>query len=380
MTMTERERYKATLLFQKTDRVPFDPGDGRESTLAAWHTQGLPPEVTDYKAYVCDLLGIPAEARPSTARIDPGVSFRMIPEFGEKVIEKREGSLVVQDWKGNICEISDRYDLRYLRKPLDFVTRRWIKCPVESRADWEEMRNRYQPEDPRRFPADFLERARQLRDRTYPSCLWDFPGPFWQLREWLGFEQLCMLFLDDPGWVREMIDFWHEFVAHVLDRMLQHYVPDLIMVSEDMAYKLKAMISPEMCRRFLLPCWRHWAEICRDAGVPILAIDCDGYVGELLPLWIEAGFVCNFPMEVAAGNDLPAARREYGTKMAFLGGVDKRAMAKGGGFLRDEIDRLRPVIESGGYIPGCDHGIPADVPWPSFVEYCRLLAKATGWL
>jgi hypothetical protein len=42
--------------------------------------------------------------------------------------------------------------------------------------------------------------------------------------------------------------------------------------------------------------------------------------------------------------------------------------------------RLRPVIEDGGYIPGCDHGVPHDVSWPDFVNYTRLLAEATGWL
>ena len=45
-----------------------------------------------------------------------------------------------------------------------------------------------------------------------------------------------------------------------------------------------------------------------------------------------------------------------------------------------EIERLRPVIHGGGYIPGCDHGIPTDVSWSNYLEYCRLLAQATGWL
>ena len=48
--------------------------------------------------------------------------------------------------------------------------------------------------------------------------------------------------------------------------------------------------------------------------------------------------------------------------------------------IRAEIDRVRPVIEDGGYIPGCDHGVPHDISWPNFVHYARLLAQATGWL
>ena len=100
----------------------------------------------------------------------------------------------------------------------------------------------------------------------------------------------------------------------------------------------------------------------------------------LIPIMIDAGFDYVDPMEVAAGNDLPALRREYGNKVAFGGGIDKREIARGGQHIVREIDRLRPVIESGGYIPSCDHGIPVDVGWTDFVHYVQVLAKATGWL
>ncbi|MCL5019083.1 MAG: hypothetical protein M1426_01210 [Patescibacteria group bacterium] len=40
--MNERERYLETLLFGKPDKIPFQPGEPRESTLRVWHEQGLP--------------------------------------------------------------------------------------------------------------------------------------------------------------------------------------------------------------------------------------------------------------------------------------------------------------------------------------------------
>jgi uroporphyrinogen decarboxylase len=82
---------------------------------------------------------------------------------------------------------------------------------------------------------------------------------------------------------------------------------------------------------------------------------------------------------VAAANDLPALRRQYGKQVGYYGGVDKRAIAKGGQTIRHEIDCLKPVIDGGGFIPSCDHGVPHDVSWGNFVEYARLLAKVTGW-
>ena len=375
--MTERERWIATLGFAQPDRVPFSPGHARKSTREAWYTQGLAREVTDIEGHVRKLLGIPPATRQST--VWPGVNFQMRPQFEEKVIERRSGTLIVQDWKGNLCEIADQFDVSYLRDAIDFVTRSWIRCPVESRADWPDMARRYEAGDAARFPADFTVRCRQLQARDYPSGLW-LSGPFWQLREWLGFESLCMLFIDDPTFAQELIDFWEHFVTRLLRKTFQHYVPDYVLICEDMAYKEKPMIGPDMCRRFLMRCWRTWGDVCRDAGVPIYEVDSDGNVSELIPVWIEAGFSCNSPQEVAAGNDLPSFRRQYGALMAYRGGVDKRAMAKGGAALRDEIARLRPVIHAGGFIPSCDHGIPPDVTWPNFIEYCRRLAEATGWI
>jgi uroporphyrinogen decarboxylase len=161
---------------------------------------------------------------------------------------------------------------------------------------------------------------------------------------------------------------------------MRHMVPDVVHLSEDMAYKEHAMISPAMTREFLLPAYQRWGEIVRRHKCPVYAMDSDGHVGELIPIWIEAGINLCDPMEVAAGNDLPAYRRRYGRNMAYRGGIDKRAIAKGGAAIEAEFARLAPAIRAGGYIPGCDHGVPADVSWANYVRYVGLLAKATGWM
>jgi uroporphyrinogen decarboxylase len=375
--MNARERYLETVLFGAPDRIPLEPGGGRESTRRAWHAQGLPRDVTNYNEYAY------RQAGGTLPWPESGEWFvvreRMNPQFEEKIIEEKEGSRIVQDWKGNICEISSEFDPRYLREAIDFVTRRWIKCPVESRADWEDMKTRYRADDPSRLPANPAELGRSLRDRKHPIAF-HFSGPFWQMREWLGFENLCTMFYDDPDLVRDMVKFWTDYVAGLLARSLACCVPDEVHLSEDMAYKSFAMISPAMTREFLLPCYRRWGEIVRAAGVPVYAMDSDGFIGELIPIWMEAGMNLCDPIEVAAGNDINDFRARFGRKMAFRGGVDKRAMAKGGRATEAEIERLRPVMKSGGFIPSCDHGVPPDVAWPDYQYYVKLLARETGWL
>ena len=147
-----------------------------------------------------------------------------------------------------------------------------------------------------------------------------------------------------------------------------------------MAYKEKSMISPAMTREFLLPVWTRWVKEAKAGGVKLVDMDSDGKVDELIPIWIEAGIdVCD-PIEVAAGNDINAYRRKFGKKIAYRQGVDKRCMAKGGKVIEAELKRIEPVVRAGGYIPGCDHGVPPDISWPDFINYSKLLAEMTGWL
>jgi uroporphyrinogen decarboxylase len=376
--MNERQRFLKSLTFDKPDKITFEPGWPRESTLAAWHQQGLPSDVDWYDA-LHKILGIPRQ--PSGARLELDVDFRIFPQFEEKILDHRNGHFIVQDWMGAITEISDQFDYTYIRCAKDFVTRKWHRFPVNSRQDWvEKICPRYDPNSPGRFPSNFQTRASAWKAREYPLKV-SVNGPFWQMREWCGFEGLCTFMVEDPSFVDEMGSFWKQFIVEMLKQILPVVQPDFVMVNEDMAYKEHSMISPKMVRKFLLPVWSEWIVLLKDYGVPLVFMDSDGYAGELLPLWIEAGFNGSYPTEVAAGNDIVAYRRKYGQKMAFIGGIDKRALAAGGEIMRQEVLRVvPPLLELGGFIPGCDHGVPPDISWPDFIAYSHLLGELTGWI
>jgi uroporphyrinogen decarboxylase len=374
--MPFREQYLKALLFENPERIPLLPGEPRESTLRAWREQGL-PEGADYFQAMLAELGLPSITQEFRTVAAP---FKMIPTFEEKVLEHRDGHYLVQDWMGAITEISDTYDYTYIRSPKDFVTRKWHKFPVETRADWEGMKDRFQMDAPERFALDVVEAAGAPESRPFVVSI-DFNGPFWQLREWCGLVNLCLLFADQPEFVREMIDFWQEFVSRALARLFSVVPVDRVRISEDMAYKGYSMISPAMVRQFLLPSYRRWVSEIRATGCSLIDIDSDGYIADLIPLWIEAGINACEPLEVAAGNDVLAYRQRHGRRMAYLGGIDKRAIAAGGEALETEVRRVGPpLLEAGGFIPGCDHGVPPDISWPNYLTYSRLLAQLCGWL
>ena len=181
--MTDRERTIKTLLYQNPDKIPFAPGAPRKSTIERWRGEGLPESVAWFD-YVCDKINVPV---PKKAPYPPAtVDFRMIPWFEEKILDHMDGHYVIQDWMGAILEIDDKYDYTYIRNAIDFVTRRWIKCPVETLEDWAEMKKRYDPDAPARVAALNPDEAARLDARDDFFSI-NINGPFWQLREWLGF-------------------------------------------------------------------------------------------------------------------------------------------------------------------------------------------------
>lgn len=242
------------------------------------------------------------------------------------------------------------------------------------------MKKRYDVSSSERFPHDFEERCRVFKERDYPLTI-AFSGLFWQLCDWCGLENLCIMMIEQPDFVAEMAGFQGDFVSGVLDKVLDGFCPDRVFVNEDMAYKTHSMISPAMTMKYLMPTYQTQIPKLKKKGCPIIEIDSDGYIGELIPIWIEAGFNCCSPAEVAAHNDIVEYRKLYGKKMAFQGGIDKRCIAKGGNVIENELRRIiLPLLKQGGFIPSCDHGVPHDISWNNYIEYSGLLAKMTGWL
>ena len=136
-----------------------------------------------------------------------------------------------------------------------------------------------------------------------------------------------------------------------------------------MCYRAGPLISPAMFRAFILPRYRRIMDLVRSRGVHAIFVDSDGDVSQLIPLWLEAGINGVYPMEVAAGMDVVALRREYGRDLRMTGGIDKRVLAEGREAIDRELAAKLPLAQEGGYIPHIDHAIPHDVPYENFAYF-----------
>ena len=126
----------------------------------------------------------------------------------------------------------------------------------------------------------------------------------------------------------------------------------------------------------MLPRYRKVVDFGRSQGVHFFALDSGGNIDPLIPVWMDSGIDILYPFEVQAGIDVLAVRKKYGRSLRIWGGVDKRPLAVGPEATDEELQRVKPLIADGGYIPMLDHSATPDIPYQNhrhFLEHLRMI-------
>lgn len=358
--MQPHERFLAHMRFQPTDRLPLWEWAPWPSALRRWQREALgdgnePPQFAECENKV--LLG---------------VDLWMLPRYPEEVVAEDERTITARTDRGVLQ--------RTLKSPDEMSMPEHIAYPVQSRADWEALKHRFDPADPTRFPAGWEAQCAQWRQEG-PILV--FQGPrspslFGFVRELMGPERTLYAFHDDPALVHDMMEVSTELTLGLLPRVLAEAPLTAIYFWEDMAYCAGPLISPKMFRQFMIPRYRRITDLARSRGVDTIFVDSDGDVSQLIPLWLEAGVNGIYPMEVAAGMDVVKLRRQYGKNLLMTGGIDKRVLAQDRRAIDEELERKVPLAYEGGYIPHIDHAIPHDVPYENFTYYWERKRQLLG--
>ena len=352
--MTARERWNAIFKFEKFDRVFNCEFGWWKDTLKRWHSEGLPEEIDTNekgdKYFNFDPVGgIP-------------VNLGLIPNFEEEIIEETDSYVIKRDTTGVISKVF---------KDGTSTIPHYIKFPISNKKDWEEFRERLKPDISKRYPENWEDLKKEWEERDYPVGI-SVGSLFGWIRNWMGFENCLIAFYDQPELIAEMMDYIVYFVLETVEKALEGVEGiDFALFWEDMAFKTQPMISPQLFKKFMVPRYKKITERLEKAGIDTVIVDCDGNINELVSLWLEAGVNVMFPLEINSGSDPVILRKKYGRKVLLKGGVDKIALIHGKEAIDKELERIKDVVEDGGYIPHVDHRVPADVSYENYIYYLK---------
>ncbi len=349
--MNERERFRAIASGDLTGEafLPYNLNHAwfMDETVERWSEQGMPPDASPREFFGLDRIEFFGAA-----------PYAPLPPFEERMLSEDEETKVVVDAIG--------LTKRVFKANENSKMPQWLDFPIKSRSDFRAFAERLDPGTPARFGERWERLVAEWSGRDYPLGV--ASGSFYghTLQRWVGTENLCMLFYDDPSLVHEMMEHLEWFFLALVKRAVAEVDFDFASFGEDIAFKGRSFLSPEMFREFIQPRYVSICNLLRENGIDTIFVDSDGYIDELVPLWMEVGVNGFSPLEVAAGTDAEVLKRRYGSDIVLAGNIDKRSVAAGGEALERETDKAKRLCDAGRYFPAVDHSVPPDVSLASF--------------
>jgi len=297
------------------------------------------------------------------------VNLGFCPRFERIVLAEDDETRTVRDALG----------ITFVEKKGHATIPRFLDNPIKTRGDWETIkRERLNPHAPERFPANWNQAIRAMKERDAAVQIGGYPfGLFGTLRDFMGVERLLLAFYDEPELIHEMMDFLTDFWLAIYERALKDIQIDHIHIWEDMSGKQGPLISPAMFRQFMTPNYERIVAFAKRHGISVVSVDTDGNVDILMPLFQECGMNLVLPFEVQAGCDVVALREQY-PGICLHGGIDKRALALGFGEIDGELDRIGGMFGISGYIAAPDHLIHPEVSLENFQYFIERLKERIG--
>ncbi len=343
--MTSRERVLAALNHEETDRVPIHDSPWAY-TVSRWHKEGLPPDQSPDRYFGYEMAFHGAD-----------LSFQL----PHTVLEETETYTIYKDANGAVRRSFKDHE----------STPELIDFTVTSREIWEEYKPRLAWNDGRVDWENGLKANKRLREEGKFVCYGAAFG-YDKVQGIVGSERLLMSMVQEPDWVKDMFDTVVDILIEACEQMTARgFVFDGAFVYDDMGYRNATLFSPAAYRALEFPSQKRMCDYFHSKGLKVILHSC-GNVNQFVPMLIQAGFDCLQPLEVKAGMDVVRLKKEFGDRLAFMGGIDVRAMAADDpAVIEQEISSKISVAKvGGGYIYHSDHSVPSNV---SFEQYKRVI-------
>ena len=347
--MNSKERFARILKHQPVDRIGLFEVYWRE-TAVKWAAEGhfaKPEDISDH--FSLDVRRTGGEITPANYRL---INLMGDVETADVVVEETETTKVVRDGNGAL--------LRWIKNGAGAPEH--IGFAVAERQDWEdEILPRLLDEKTHEKRIDFAvyreTRQKCARDRTFMTC--GVVGAFDTMSTMCGHENLLIGMAADPDWVRRMAGLYAELTVRLLEVLFERGgQPDGLWVWDDLGYKHTPFMSPAMYRELIMPAHKKLFDFAHSRGLPVV-LHCDGFVEPLLPSLIEAGIDCLQPIEIKAGMDLLRIKKNFGDKIALIGGMDERVLETNDleAVERELAAKLPGAMAGSGYVLQADHSV-----------------------
>jgi len=287
-------------------------------------------------------------------------SFNVVADldFEEEVLEETDETVLTRNGNGAVFRKHKQHD----------ATPEHVAFSVTDRAGWlDQIKPKLTP-DRRRINFEGYREAKERARKAGRFFVWSGVNVFEIMKDVCGHEHMLVGMALDPDWVRDMADTYARLTVALQEILFaEEGYPDGIWYYEDMGFKQRPFMSPQMYREIVFPAHKYSMDYAKSQSLPVIVHSC-GYVEPLIPDMIKAGVDCLQVIEIKAGMDLLKLHKEFGDRLSFMGGIDVRVLYTNDRAQIDaELEKKIPTVMQGfGYALHSDHSIPNTVDYPVY--------------
>jgi len=241
------------------------------------------------------------------------------------------------------------------------------------------FRRHYDPDQPSRYEKGFVERSLRLHEEGRVVYVDASGGGLLQMLgvgDWDSLVGACVALIERPRMVEDLVNRTTDFYCVCLERVLSKVPVDYASFYEPIAYNMGPVISPGMFERFALPGYRKVIDLLERHHIPLrILCTTGGDLRPLLPSLIDAGINGLWISNITnTGMEYPRLRRQFGSEIALIGGIDTTALARDEAAVQKAVERTVPeLLASGHYLPCLDDRPRSDIPFANYRWYRRIL-------
>lgn len=346
--MTGRERMERIFRHQKADRIGLYEhfwGDTHKS----WTESGAIPPNTDF----AERFGFD---------VSECWAFNLTADLDFEPVTISETDTTVTRKDGNFATLR--------RHKRHDATPEHIAFDVTTGEKYYELIRPLLTAERRRINFDAYRREKERAAQAGRFFFWSGVNVFECMHPVCGHENMLVGMALEPEWIADMAMDYARLTVELQQTLFAECgKPDGIWFYEDMGFKERPFMSPAMYAELIAPAHKYTIDYAHSIGLPVMMHSC-GFVEPLLPGMIASGIDGLQVIEVKAGMDLLRIYKNYGDKLALMGGIDVRALYSNDRAVIDrELEAKIPIVKQGfGYSLHSDHSIPATVT-PETYEY-----------
>ncbi|MBN2046871.1 MAG: hypothetical protein JW750_03410 [Anaerolineaceae bacterium] len=350
--LSSHERFKRMYEHRDADRVPIIDSPW-EATIERWESEGMPKGMS-YEEYF-DLDRV----RTIFPDNSPQYPRQVLEETDEAVTYTSEWGATLRQWK-HAASTPEFLDFT-IKDPDSWRAAKERMTPSRDRVNWKYLKQHY----------------KSWRD---DGC-WIIGSPWFGFditHSWaVGTERVLIALAEDPEWLMDMFEHELTMSLTLLDMVWDEgYHFDEIMWYDDMGYKQNQFFSLRMYRKYLKPFHQRAIEWAHQKGIKAHLHSC-GDIRPFVPELVGIGLDALNPLEVKAGMDPVALKKQFGDDLVLHGGINA-VLWDQPEKIKAEMETVVPVLkENGGYIFSSDHSVPSSVSLEDFRHIIEL-AKQLG--